>query len=137
MSVSRRSLCSTLSQTSTQRLITSKSYNEQIPSRGNESKEFVTSSSMTIYQPFNLNTQMGQSVLLSEVQMKKTPHSYLELDVETPIRNIVVKYWKDAQLSSDDQMTYKTTDRIAAIEFYDSNSDVIAELKSDKFSIHE
>ena len=60
-----------------------------------------------------------------------------KLDVETPIRNIVVKYWKDAQLSSDDKMTYKTTDRIAAIEFYDSNSDVIAELKSDKLSIHE
>ena len=53
-------------------------------------------------------------------------------DNEKTIRTIVVRYWKDAHPSGDSDIIYKTTDRIAAIEFYDMDGDVVAEIKSDR-----
>ena len=53
-------------------------------------------------------------------------------DVEKTIRTIVVRYWKDGHPSGDSDIIYKITDRIAAIEFYDLDGDVVAEVKADR-----
>ena len=66
--------------------------------------------------------------------------SYLHaarLDVNKTITTVSVHYWKEMQPLGDQEVSWRITDRIAAIEFYDADGEVIAEMKSERSSEEE